>query len=110
MGRAFWTRPRDHRFVSTIVAMLSVAGALAVLVAQQPAERPVFKSRADVVPLDVIVLDHNRHPVRGLTAADFRVVADGDERPIVIFDAIEMPDRVRGGARWMEDVTPDVTS
>ena len=79
--------------------MLSVVVTLPILFAQQPAERPVFKSRADVVPLDVIVLDHNRHPVRGLTAADFHVVADGDDRPIVIFDAIEMPDRVRGGAR-----------
>jgi VWFA-related protein len=96
--------------VAAVGVLLSVALTLPILVAQQPAERPVFRSRADVVPLDVIVLDKNRHPVRGLTAADFHVVADGDDRPIVIFDAIEMPDRVRGGARWLQDVTPDVTS
>jgi hypothetical protein len=41
-----------------------------------PPELPTFRSRADLVQLDVLVLDEQGEPVRGLTAADFTVLRD----------------------------------
>ena len=45
----------------------------------------VFKSRVDLVHLDVSVLDRTRAPVRGLTAADFTILEDGVARPVSTF-------------------------
>ena len=39
--------------------------------------------------LDVTVLDKDRRPVRGLTAADFTVLENGTERPIVSFMPVD---------------------
>src|SRR6187551_1856152 len=47
-------------------------GAL-VLHAQQEPPRPEFRAGTDIVTLDVVVLDKDRKPVRGLTVADFVV-------------------------------------
>ena len=52
------------------------------LLAQDQSERPVFKGGVDLVQLDVSVLDGNRMPMRGLTAADFTVLEDGKPRPV----------------------------
>ena len=49
------------------------------LTAQQPQpgqKPPVFRSTVDLVHLDVSVLDKDRRPVRGLTAADFTISED----------------------------------
>ncbi len=71
---------------------------------------PVFRTSADVVQIDVSVLDRDRQPVRGLTAADFTVVDGGVEQPIVAFAAVDLRDRVRTGAPWTRDVAPDVVT
>jgi hypothetical protein len=60
-------------------------GLAAVLVArQEPA--PTFRSGVELIQLDVSVLDKDRRPVQGLTAADFTVLVDGQPRPIVAND------------------------
>lgn len=48
---------------------------------QQPA-RPRFDARAEVVLVDVTVLDNDGRPVEGLTAADFDLVVNGQPRAI----------------------------
>src|SRR5204862_1031847 len=78
---------------------LFLALGMVVLTAQsQP--QSTFRSGIDIVRLDVSVLDKERMPVRGLTAADFTVLEDGKPQPIVAFDAVDVPDRVRTGAAW----------
>jgi hypothetical protein len=54
-----------------------------------PAQLPPFRVGVDALQLDVSVLDRNRRPVRGLTAADFTVLEDGKPSRIVAFSAVE---------------------
>jgi hypothetical protein len=55
--------------------------------AQEPPTVPTFSSRVDLVTVDVVVLDQDRKPVRGLTREDFRLFEDGQAREIVSFEA-----------------------
>jgi VWFA-related protein len=89
---------------------------LAVLVcasAQQPppAPTPTFRTGVDAVQLDVSVLDKERRPVRGLTAADFTVLDDGKPRQIVAFSAVELPalPPLPAAAAGVDTIQPDVT-
>ena len=85
--------------------LIAAAAATATLAAQAP---PQFRSRVDLVHLDVSVLDQNRRPVKGLTAADFTVVEDGKPQVITAFDAIDLPDPAPPTTPWMRTVSPDV--
>jgi VWFA-related protein len=77
-------------------AVSAVLGWLAVVLSawsgQEPPRQvpPTFRTGIDIVQLDVSVLDRSRRPVRGLTAADFTVLADGEPRPIVAFRSIDL--------------------
>jgi VWFA-related protein len=61
---------------------LAAAVALTIAV-QQPTPGPRFKSSADLVQVDVSVVDRNGRPIRDLTAGDFELRVDGRRRPIV---------------------------
>src|SRR4051812_35002804 len=100
----WWCRSTPLRPLA-LVAM-GVVIAVAMVAAQQPSmpDQPTFRSGVGVLPLDVTVLDKDRRPVRGLTAADFHVLIDNDERPVVAFESVVMPDRGHSGARWMQEV------
>ena len=86
--------------------------ALAVLVrAQGQQQEPVFKGGVELVHFDVSVLDKNRQPVRGLTAADFTVKEDGKPQTISNFVAIEVsPKSPAPTASWMHEVSPDAVT
>ena len=78
--------------------------------AQTPATS-LFKGGTDLVQVDVSVLDGKRQPVRGLTAADFTLLEDGQPREIQAFTEIYLPDRVRTeAAPWVREVPSDVAS
>ena len=67
-----------------------------VLAAQQaslPAEpsAAVFRSSANIVPLNVTVTDASRQFVRGLTATDFAVFEDGVPQQVKFFEATDTP-------------------
>jgi len=89
---------------------------LAILVsvlAGQPLSQlpPTFRAGVDAVQIDVSVLDKNRRPVRGLTAADFTVLEDGKPRQLVAFSAIELPPMPAAALRSGADMVPsDVAS
>src|SRR4051794_28963971 len=42
-----------------------------------------------VVEVPVTVVDRDGKPVRGLTAANFRIVDEGKKRPLASFDAVD---------------------
>ena len=73
-----------------------------------PVQPPTFRTGVDAVQLDVSVLDKERRPVRGLTAADFTVLEDGKPRQIVAFSAIELPPPQAAPPSGAESVSPDV--
>lgn len=56
---------------------------------------PIFRATADIVQIDVSVLDRDRQPVHGLTAADFTVLEGGIEQPIVAFAPVDLRDTAR---------------
>jgi len=91
--------------------LLSLPLAAGVLLAQNPpSQAPVFKSKVEVVQLDVSVLDKNRQPVRGLGREDFTVFEDGKPQPVVAFSAFDIDDDAAPVTGWMRDVPPDVTN
>ncbi len=73
------------RRISAIVAGIAALAVAPIAQQQQPAapQPPPFKTGVDAVQLDVSVLDKDRRPVRGLTAADFTVLEEGKPRQIV---------------------------
>ena len=71
---------------------------------------PTFRTGIDVVELDVTVLDKDRHPVKGLTAADFTILDRGKPQPIVAFSAVDVPGPLSYSAPWMRDAPIDVVS
>ena len=76
-------------------------------------QQAVFRSAVDLVHLDVSVLDKNRKPVRGLTAADFTILEDGQPRPVAAFAALDAKPAAPPPASaddWVRRVGPDVQS
>ncbi|MEO7190220.1 MAG: VWA domain-containing protein, partial [Vicinamibacterales bacterium] len=103
---------RQVRYLFVVAGGL--IGFAALGLAQQPADpaqRPTFRAAVDTVTLTVTVLDRNRRPVRGLSAADFTVLDEGEPRPIVAVEMIEVP-TVRPSSRtvWQDQVVADVVT
>ena len=69
-----------------------------------------FKSKVEIVQLDVSVLDKHRQPVRGLTQKDFTILEDGKPQPIVGFATFDVDNAEAPATGWMRDVAPDVAT
>lgn len=94
-----------------IAAVLAAAGlaSLHAWVAQAP--QTTFRAGTDLVQVDVSVLDNERRPVRGLTAADFTLLEDGKPRPVVAFTAVDLPERFApASAPWTHEIESDVAT
>ena len=72
---------------------------------QEPGTVPAFPAQADAITADVVVVDKDDRPVRGLTREDFTLFEDGKPQTIVAFEAREiatapaLPVPVVGGER-----------
>lgn len=106
---------QQHSARRLAVACALVAAGGTWLPAQQPAPpppgpQPTFQTGTDIVRLEVSVLDKDRQPVRGLTAADFTVREDGRDRPVVAFTQVELPPAASPMpvASWVRDAPRDV--
>jgi VWFA-related protein len=77
----------------------------ALLAFQDPS--PQFRAGVDLIRVDVSVLDRDRQPVRGLTAADFTIRENGRVHEIAAFAEINLPEPESAPATWMRHVAPD---
>src|SRR5689334_10412937 len=74
-------------------------------------QSPTFRAGVDVITFDVSVLDRDRRPIRGLTAADFTLLEDGKPRQVVAFSAVELPSMPAAlTPSGIDTVPPDVVS
>ena len=88
------------------MTLCCVAAFTVFLTAQQAP--PQFRSRVELVHLDVSVLDNNRRPVKGLAAEDFTIFEDGKLQTVAVFNAVELSDPPPPATSWLRDVAPDV--
>jgi len=95
---------RDLRCVAVSVV---VALSMVITSAQSPPP-PQFRAAVDLVHLDVSVLDKDRRPVKGLTAADFIVLEDGRPQVVSTFTAVDYPDVEPSTTPWMREVDSDI--
>ena len=97
--------------MKTALALGAIVAFAVFVRAQDQQPRPVFKTGVELVHLDVSVLDKDRRPVRGLTAADFTITEDGKPQTIANFVAIEVPPKAPPPpAAWMHAVSPDAAT
>ena len=75
----------------------STALVLSVVLAAQSATQtpPTFRVRADLVQVDVVVVDGTGEPVSGLTQADFTLVDRGKPQTIATFDEVAHRQNIR---------------
>ena len=66
----------------------STVAVLALALAAHAAQQPSFPSKTEIVRLDVVVIDHAGHPVKGLSADEFEIVEEGRPRSIESFEPI----------------------
>jgi len=84
-----------HAVVLVAVVAAATASTTTPSAQQQPQPRSVFRSRLNVVSVDVIVRDKSGAVVRGLTAADFEVREDGKPQDISNFSFEEVNEKAR---------------
>jgi VWFA-related protein len=90
-----------HRSLPRHLMRVGIAVLIAASLHAQ-SDRQTFRTATDLVRLDVVVLDKQRHPVTGLSAADFSVSLDGQQRPIEAFAPVTLPTRESDAARTTE--------
>ncbi|MEX2271033.1 MAG: VWA domain-containing protein [Vicinamibacterales bacterium] len=71
---------------------IALVFALTAAVAAAPRDqRPQFRTRVDLVQVDVVVTDRQGNPITGLTAADFAIVEEGRPQVMSQFEAFSIP-------------------
>jgi len=105
--------PRTERMKRIIPLALGLAAVLASLPGGTGFARgqQVFQASADLVRLDVVVLDRDRRPVTGLTASDFTILEDQELREVAAFAAVTLPAATAtAGAEWTLNSSSDVVT
>src|SRR6185369_177587 len=102
---------RVRVWIAPVLLTGLAGGVLAVSAVRAQQATAQFRAGVDLVHVDVTVLDKDRKPVRGLTAADFSVYEDGKPRPVAVFTPIELPAPPLASptvAAWTRDVPRDL--
>jgi VWFA-related protein len=102
---------RRRRITTVGLALALSASPAAQPFPQNQTELPRFRGGVELVQLDVSVLDRDRRPVTGLTAADFTVLENGRERPVRAFTPVRLPPRTADPApTGVSTIKPDVAT
>ena len=101
-------RPRSRTSRVAVILGVALLGLHVLTFAQQ--QKPVFRTRIDLMQLDVTVLDRKGQPVRGLTKDDFTLLEDNAQQTIQGFTAIDLPEREVAGPPWADAVPRDVAT
>jgi len=101
---------RRRAVVAAAACVFTSSAFFISLQAKQGGQAPVFKSKVEIVQLDVSVLDKHRQPIKGLTEKDFTIFEDGKPQKIVGFSAFDIDAGPPPATGWMKDVPPDVTT
>ena len=83
------TRPLRsvQRAIVCAVALVFLSG---LGLGQEQSAIPAFPAQAHGITADVVVLDQDGRPVRGLTRADFTLLEDGKPRVVAAFEARDL--------------------
>jgi len=81
--------------VTTAVALILLFGPVG---ARATSQQPRFKAGVDLVQIDVVAVDKDGHPIRGLTAADFTLLDRKKPQPITTFKEVTIPSSDAPGA------------
>jgi VWFA-related protein len=86
-----------------LTAVLLVAGPASATQAPPPAAAPqapvpVFRERADLVVVDVVVADKQGNAVPGLRREDFTILDERQPQPIASFESVHLPPSPAGTA------------
>lgn len=92
------------------LAVVIAAALVLVARAQDAQQPPSFRAGVELIRLDVSVLDKDRRPVRGLTAADFTVLENGKPQRVVTLSSVEAAERDPARSAWMRYATRDVVA
>ena len=87
------------------LAVVIAAALVLVARAQDAQQPPSFRAGVELIRLDVSVLDKDRRPVRGLTAADFTVLENGKPQRVVTLSSVEAAERDPARSAWMRYAT-----
>src|SRR5262245_56694472 len=99
-----------QRVAAAVVVAACLAG-IARTIAQEPSRSDqTFRAGVDVIRLDVTVLDRERQPVHGLTAADFVVKENGRVQRIVAVTEVDAAAGDPSPSAWMRYAPRDVAS
>jgi VWFA-related protein len=84
------TPPRAARRTGLVLACTAALGALAVAQQPPPADQPAFRTGADLVIVDAVVVDKAGRPVADLTAAEFEVRDEGRAQAVSAFQTVSV--------------------
>ena len=94
-----------------------IVGAIAVLgfsaapgAAPQQAQPPTFRSNIELVQVDVVVVDKDGNPIRGLQRADFTLLDRGKPQTVATFDEISHAPDATAAIPSIPSVRLDVAS
>jgi VWFA-related protein len=91
--------------------VLALLGVLSVAPIKLEGQQPTFRSTVDLVQVDIVVVDKDGKPIRGLTQADFTIRDRGKPQTIAAFQEIGRDARPAGTQPLMlPSVRLDVSS
>src|SRR4051794_38337477 len=88
MGR--WQPGIARRAALTLAGAAMMAAAAAAQQQQPAADQPAFRTGADLVIVDAVVVDKTGQPVTNLSAADFEVRDEGRVQAVTLFQTVSV--------------------